>query len=398
MFLQRRYKSNVAKIYKSSESDEQFGLLAINGEMKDKLLAKFRENYMIQGDHILKGGRASDKCIRGLLAGGGGALGLTAATSGTLFMATANPATLMVIGNGVGSAVMGAGGIVAQAPFLPIAGALMPVAAPLLAFQALSTIMILQQFEGINKKLVNIEKTLNRVLQRNEATFIGEVISAGTRLESIEKEFDVANYFSQDMIIRLALVEDKVNPIFERYKYLYEAQDLDLRLTSEDLGFKQTDASMAIVLSILDMRIDILRTKLTLQENPGFMKGFAEILVEKVERYKKLWTDIENSPKRVAEISQSMSQTVNEMNWWQKQMPGWLGGKRKQRKEIENNVKEIDEKNSFINVIDTVESAKAAISLGDNVMEQMEMEQQTLLYWEDENGINSYYTSDVLIK
>lgn len=398
MFLQKRYKSNVAKIYKSSESDEQFGLLAINGEMKDKLLARFHENYMIQGDHILKGGKASDKCIRGLLAGGTGALGLTAATSGTLFMATANPATLMVIGNGVGSAVMGAGGIVAQAPFLPIAGALMPVAAPLLAFQALSTIMILQQFEGINKKLVNIEKTLNRVLQRNEATFIGEVISASTRLESIEKEFAVANYFSQDMIIRLALVEDKVNPIFERYKYLYEAQDLDQRLTSEDLGFKQTDASMAIVLSILDLRIDILRTKLTLQENPGFMKGFAEILVEKVERYKKLWTDIENSPKRVAEVSQSMSQTVDEMNWWQKQMPGWLGGKRKQRKEIENNVKEIDEKNSFINVIDTVDSAKAAISLGDNVMEQMKMEHQTLLYWEDENGINSYYTSDVLVK
>ncbi|MGB4327887.1 MAG: hypothetical protein WBJ36_03310 [Tenuifilum sp.] len=79
-------------------------------------------------------------------------------------------------------------------------------------------------------------------------------------------------------------------------------------------------------------------------------------------------------------------------------MPGWLGGKRKQRKEIENNVKEINEKNSFINVIDTVESAKAAISLGDNVMEQMKMKQQTLLYWEDENGINSYYTSDVLIK
>jgi len=398
MFFQKRYKSNFAKIYKSSESDEQFGLLAINGEMKDKLLAKFHENYMIKGNHILKGGKASDKCIRSLLAGGTGALGLTAATSGTLFMATANPATLMAIGNGVGSAVMGAGGIVAQAPFLPIAGALMPVAAPLLAFQALSTIMILQQFEGINKKLFNIEKTLNRVLQRIEATFIGEVISASTRLESIEKEFAVANYFSQDMIIRLALVEDKVNPIFERYKYLYEAQELDQRLTSEDLGFKQTDASMAIVLSILDMRIDILRTKLTLQENPGFMKGFAEILVEKVERYKKLWTDIENSPKRVAEVSQSMSQTVNEMNWWQKQMPGWLGGKRKLRKEIENNVKEIDEKNSFINVIDTVESAKAAISLGDNLMEQMKMEQQTLLYWEDEKGINSYYTSDVLIK
>jgi hypothetical protein len=398
MFLQKRFKTNVAKIYKSPDSDEQFGLIAINGEMKDKLLSKLRENFQVQGDHVQNGGKASDKCIRTLLAGGTGALSMTAATSGTLFMATANPATLMVIGNGVGSAVMGAGGIVAQAPFLPIAGALMPVAAPLLAFQALSTIMILQQFESINKKLVNIEKTLNRVLQRNEASFIGEVISASSRLESIEKEFEITNSFSQDMIIRLALVEDKINPIFERYKYLYEAQDLNQQLTAENLGFKQTDASMAVVLSILDLRIDILRVKLTLQENPGFMKGFAEILVEKVERYKKLWTDIENSPRKVSEVTDSIKQTVSDMNWWQKQMPGWLGGKRKQRKEVETTVKSIEEKNTYVNVYETVEAAKTATTMGKELIEQVKIEPQTLLYWEDENGINSYYTNDVMIK
>ena len=47
--------------------------------------------------------------------------GSTAASSlmaGSVFLATANPATLMTIGTGVGTAVMGPAGIVAQAPFI----------------------------------------------------------------------------------------------------------------------------------------------------------------------------------------------------------------------------------------------------------------------------------------
>jgi len=156
MFFKKYYSKNVAKIYESPESGDKFGLIAINGDMKDKLLEKFQATFKVQGDHINTGGKASELCIPTLLASGSGALGITAATSGTLFMATANPATLMAIGNGVGSAVMGASGIIAQAPFISVAGALMPVVAPLLAFQALSTIMIMQQFKSVNEKLIII--------------------------------------------------------------------------------------------------------------------------------------------------------------------------------------------------------------------------------------------------
>ena len=39
-------------------------------------------------------------------------------------MATANPATLVTLGSGVGSAVMGAGTIVAHLPFIAVANAL----------------------------------------------------------------------------------------------------------------------------------------------------------------------------------------------------------------------------------------------------------------------------------
>lgn len=134
------------------------------------------------------------------------------------------------------------------------------------------------------------------------------------------------------MIILLALIEDKVDPIFERYKYLYSAQIFSKELNSEDLRYNQTDAYMAIVLSILDLRVDILRLKLTIQENPGFLKHLAESTIKKVELYKQLWSDIENSPIKVEQITDSLRDAVSKMNGWQKNMPLWLGGKRKKGK------------------------------------------------------------------
>ena len=49
---------------------------------------------------------------------GGAGMASSSLLAGNVFLATANPATLMMIGTGVGSAVMGPAGIVAQAPFV----------------------------------------------------------------------------------------------------------------------------------------------------------------------------------------------------------------------------------------------------------------------------------------
>ena len=106
MFKKRKQTKNYTRIFECPDSGEKFGLLAINGDLKNKIIEKLQANFITQGDHIKTGGALSELCIPTLLASGGGTLGLAAATSGTLFMATANPATLMAIGNGVGSAVM----------------------------------------------------------------------------------------------------------------------------------------------------------------------------------------------------------------------------------------------------------------------------------------------------
>lgn len=293
-------------------------LLAFNGNMRDSIIDNFNKHFIIEGDHIKNGGVASPKTMLSLLGTGTGAIGLAGAASGQLFMATANSATLMSIGNGVGSAVMGASGIVSQAPFLPVAGALMPVLAPIIAFQALSTITILKQFETVNEKLDKIQDTLNTILQRDEATYVGEVISASKRLDEIESQFSICNQFTEDMIIRLALLEDKINPLFERYNYLYTSQSIDSNISIENLQLKQADAFMSIITSILDIRIDLLKMKINIQNNPGYMETAAKTFVEKIDFYHKLWESIQKNSSEIEAVSGELNAAVSAMNWWQK--------------------------------------------------------------------------------
>ncbi len=403
MFFQKKQKKNYVKIYESSETGERFALMAINGEMKENLISRFKETYMIRGNHINKGGKASDLCIPTLLVGGAGALKITAATSGTLFMATANPATLMVLGNGVGSAVMGAGGIVAQAPFIPVAGALMPVVAPLLAFQALSTAMVIQRFKSVNEKLDNLSKAINRNIQRNEAMFIGELFSADSRLDTLEHELTVTNRFTSDMMLRLSLIENSINPIFERYQYLYGAQIWNKDLRSEDLAFNQTDAFMVAVLSMIDLRIDVLRLRLTIQENPGYLKDLANKVVEKIDRYQELWKNIANGPLKVEEIYKSIDTAIDTMSWWQRNMPAWFLGDRNSRIKMQQQSAGLNNQNSISQIGDLLDATKSAQESGTLLSERIEsalsdnMEPISLIYWEDETGKHSYYTNDIVI-
>lgn len=391
----------VVKNFDNPETGKtEMALLAFDGKMRDNIIEKFNQHFLIEGDHIKNGGVSSPKTMLSLLGSGAGALGLAGATSGQLFMATANPATLMSIGNGVGSAVMGTGvsGIVAQAPFLPVAGALMPVAAPLIAFQAISTIAIMKQFETVNQRLDKIQDTVNTILQRTEATLIGEVISASNRIAEIEQQFSICNQFTSDMIIRLSLLEDKINPIFERYNYLFKNQKIDSNMSPEDLHLKQTDAFMSIITSILDIRIDLLKMKINIQNNPGYMEFAAKNFVDKIDFYHDLWTGIQKNSSEIKEISTELKEAVSEMNWWQKNMPAWLLGKRKQRKEYEKKSEEF-EKEALKHQIKFDTQIESAIELGKTIKNSILPESKmSLIYWRDDLGEHSYYTDDLLIE
>jgi uncharacterized protein Yka (UPF0111/DUF47 family) len=388
--------TNRSKIYVKQFSAEDGtpngALLSVNGKIKDSLIQRFKENYATEGDHIKNGGTISPKSILALIGSGAGAVGMSHAASGSLFMATANPATLMAIGNGVGSAVMGTSGIIAQAPFIPVAGALMPMLAPIVAFQAISTIMVMNQFKGIHEKLDHIEKSISRLIKRSEAIFIGEILSASNRIEEIEAKFRVCNHFTSEMIIRLALIEDKVNPIFERYKFLYQTQEVDKQATIEDLKFKQNDAYFAIILSILDLRIDLLRLKLDIQENPGYMKHSIERLIEKSSYYNELWTKIGDDPKLVEGVAENLRIAVEEMNWWHKSVPAWLGGKKEEQTQKISSL----EKHADVIKREFHENLDEAYKSSENLRKSLVIPKpMNLVYWRDEFGEHSYYTDDI---
>lgn len=234
-------------------------------------------------------------------------------------------------------------------------------------------------------------------MKRNEATYIGEVISASNRLSDIENQFSTSNHFTNDMIIRIGILEDKVNPIFERYNHLYSIQNIEKHMSLEDLKFKQTDAFFVIFLSILDMRVDLLRLKLTVQENPGYMDKAATQFKDKIEFYNQLWINIKNNSEEIKEISDQMAETINEMNWWQKKMPSWLLGKRKEREELEKKSQDFREE-SYKHQIDFRDDIEGAIKLGDTIKKGLGNENKmNLIYWRDAYGEHSYYTDDLLI-
>lgn len=388
----------IAKPFFYKDNKTEMALLSINGNLRNEIIKNFNNHFLVEGDHIKNGGISSPKTMLSLIGAGFGSVGFAGLASGSLFMATANPATLMQIGNGVGSAVMAAGKIAAQAPFLPVSGALMPVAAPLVAFQVLSTITIMKQFEDVNKKLDKIQNTLNKILLRDEATFMGEIISASKIIADIEKQFSICNQFTDDMIIRLSLLENKVNPIFERYNFLYGNENITKNLSFEDLHLKENDAYMALVASILDIKIDLLKIKLNIQNNPGFIKFAAEDFVEKIDFYKEVWTNIQNVPLQLTDVASELMEINSKMNWWQETMPGWLFGKRKERKENEKKASlflkvENEHKNQFDK---TIENANKA---GEEIKKSLlEAKKTSLVYWQDELGEHSYYTDDLLVE
>ena len=147
----------------------------------------------------------------------------SAAIAPTLFMATANPATLMQLGSGVGSAVMGASGIAAQAPFIPVAASL-PVVAPLALMGIVNTAVTMRQFQAVNAKLDTLVNTLTDLLVRTDITQIAGLIAASKTLGDITEEYDELGHFTPTMIARFAVAEQALVAVARRQELLLLSQ------------------------------------------------------------------------------------------------------------------------------------------------------------------------------
>ncbi len=277
-----------------------------NGEIQQRILDKMNMEYLSTGKFVKDQRSISPKILSSLMVSSG-ATGtvISAMVSPSLFMATANPATLMKLSAGVGSAVMGAQGIVGQAAFIPVASSI-PVVAPLMVMQALSSIVLLQQFRAMDKKLDAVKGSIDKMLARQEVTKVAELFAAVNIVDEIYLQYDQAGRFSTDMLIRLALAERDASILSRRYEMLENSEAKN----SNSNDFASYDTFCTVLASFLNLRVKYLRTSVDIQENPHFVQhsseNFAALLKDTINLWDKLLhksdeikSDIEESAARL---------------------------------------------------------------------------------------------------
>ena len=379
----------------------ELAVFEFQDQLRDLIVSGLRDSYLAIGSYAPDAKAVSPQGAMSIAVAGAaaGATALSASFSSSLFMATANPATLMTLGSGVGSAVMGAGGIVVQAPFIAVASSL-PVVAPILAIHALSTAVMMQQFKQVDQKLDSIKHTLDRVLARIEATHAGELLAASWVVDEVYRQYDLEGTFSNDMIVRLALAERDVRALASRFRQLVEAQGAT---NVEDLQAVQQsnyDAHSAMLASFLELRITYLRVCVDMQENPKSVSASMDQLKAKLDDGIAFWQYLLERSRLLKDQIHELEAKLQDMNWAQQKLPSFIGGEgaSAERELVKLTAAYTSTMESEREIMEgfhsLVESAKRTRGALDSPS-QDDSTAPTLVYWKDEAGEHSFVTEKV---
>lgn len=322
----------------------------------------------------------------------------SAAFSSSLFMATANPATLMALGNGVGSAVMGAGGIVAQAPFIAIASSI-PVVAPILALQALSTAVIMQQFKLVDRKLDTISRTLDRVIARIEATHAGELLAASRIVDDVYQQYIFEGAFSNDMIVRLALAERDARALAARFRQLVEAREIPSAGELHEVQQTNYDAHSAMLASLVELRVSYLRVCIDMQENPKSVSHSTDHLKHSIDDGIAFWEYLQNRSQAIKAAIRELEQRRQGLGWQDKLPGGERASVEKELVKLKASYaltmeSELEITSEFHALVDAARSTREAIEASSPMSGATS---PTLVYWKDDVGEHSFVTEENLI-
>jgi hypothetical protein len=300
----------------------------------------------------------------------------SATMSSSLFMATANPDTLMQIGQGVGSAVVGTNGIVAQAAFIPVASAI-PVVAPLIAMQTLSSVVMLQQFNIMDKKLDEIILSIDKMLERQEITKVAELFAAVHIIDEIYLQYGQTGHFSIDMLIRLALAERDAMILSRRYEILENSE-------SSNSIIYGTNCTM--LASFLNLRVKYLRTCVDVQENPQFVKRSLESFAKLLKNNINLWDKLLHKSDEMKNDIDALNKQIEKANPLQKSTLK----KELSRKKDEYMAFMEKERDILENFHQLIDSAKQVSETTNKIF-------PTLIYWHDGNGEHCIATNEQML-
>ena len=250
-------------------------LVDLGSSVTDTLRAAWRET----GKHPHEsGGTVESAWI--LPALGGASMASSSLLAGNVFLATANPATLMTIGTGVGSAVTGPAGIVAHAPFVAASTALAPVVAPLMLFATVSAVVIGARLDRVQHGLGRLSDLVDQVQQILGARDYARFESAANLLDGLGSEFERFGRFGTGDATTLELARQTTNELRAQFGQLAERP-----VTSEDDARNAVaDLDRFFLATILDLRADMLRVYLALQEDPDRVGHRRSRLEAKIER------------------------------------------------------------------------------------------------------------------
>ena len=209
--------------------------------------------------------------------------GSTAASSllaGNVFVATADPGVLMQIKGGFATAVMQGGRIVRHAPFIAAGNAIVPVVAPLMLFTTISSLITGARLDRMQMALGTLSETLARVRDIAETKAYAKLQSAATQLDETWSQFEHSQRFTEGMKLEVVQARRDLNVLHHQFGHLV---DRDIR-TVDDARTRVSDINVFFLSSLMDIRADVLRLYLTLQDDPGYAGQRQAALSTKVEQ------------------------------------------------------------------------------------------------------------------
>ncbi len=226
------------------------------------------------------------------------------------------------------------------------------------------------------------------VLKREVAEDYGEVLSAIARLQDIAAEFDESRRFTDEMKIRLALVERDLGTVHQKYNILIGGS-LSGTIGAIDVELAPVDQHLYALSGIASIYVDRQRLRLALQDNPDDLVRSVEALNGKIqstiEGFHRL---LEDNP--LVEYQEEVSRALADMVWWQKNV-----SKRDRRKSLE----EVRQRTTEIRAEQLTKVLLAVQSWSDSMVESDDQGvQQCVVYYRDNGGngqLKAYYTADV---
>ena len=361
--------------------DSKLGVLDLGRDVSRKVRRLIESNILTHGEPFRSGGVLGPACLPVL---GGGSAAVSSLFAGNIFLATANPSTLMPIAGGVGSAVMGPGGIVAQAPFIAAGTAILPVVLPVMFFLVVSSMMMSARFDRLQRSLDTLAAAVREQLKRDLAEDYGLALSAIARLQDVSAEFDESKRFTDEMKIRLALVERDLSSLYHKYDILTDG-GIDTRVSANVAPVNQHLYALSGIASVY---VDRLRLKLALQDNPDDVTRSVRVLNSKVsETYGRFIKLLKDNP--MVRYQKQMEHTLGEFNWWQKMV-----SRRAESKEVQSRIADT----TRVRADDLTLVLTSIQSWSDSLDQEDIGLQQSVVYYRENDGkgeLKAYYTSDL---